>query len=298
MAALWWAARGKWGFPLLFAQQTLGAGTFVLLSKEERCWIKQAELLSSTKEQITEIRGDRAWASALSIEVVAWTQHRWKPCRPLLHLLTHANYPVVSTHKQMMPFCCHSSCEDHAQQPIMVNFFVCPYFRNFWAKTQVPIGFRVQHDHDSDVPVQHLAGLMPGWYSLWSVGSCWKLNRASLLCGLVNPEMVWAKFTAGIGWCWIKAACPCTALGILPACMVEGALLVAAASHRDIMEKEEKPLGAFLGMCIGSSAKQPKAGSCGSSVPKLLNKSSAVDGAQPSRALGLIPQLESAHVSD
>lgn len=80
--------------------------------------------------------------------------------------------------------------------------------------------------------------------------------------------------------------------------MVEGALLVAAASHRAIMEKEEKPLGAFFGMCFGSSAKQPKAQSCGSSVPKLLNKSTAVDVSQPSRALGLIPRLESAHVSD
>lgn len=80
--------------------------------------------------------------------------------------------------------------------------------------------------------------------------------------------------------------------------MVEGALFIAAASHRDITEKEEKPLGAFLGMCFGLSAKQPKAQSCGSPVPKLLNKSTAVDVPQPSKALGLIPWLESAHVSD
>lgn len=56
----------------------------------------------------------------------------------------------------------------------------------------------------------------------------------------------WAEPGAGS-----KQPVPGTALGNLPACMVKGVLLVAAASHRDIMEKQEKPLGAFLGVCFG-----------------------------------------------
>jgi len=55
--------------------------------------------------------------------------------------------------------------------------------------------------------------------------------------------------------------------------------------------RKQKTLGAFLGACFGSAAKQPKAQFRGSSDPKLLNKSMAVDGAQPSRELGPLPQL-------
>lgn len=36
---------------------------------------------------------------------------------------------------------------------------------------------------------------MSGWYSFWNVGSCWELNRASLLHGMVDPALIWAEFT-------------------------------------------------------------------------------------------------------
>lgn len=74
--------------------------------------------------------------------------------------------------------------------------------------------------------------------------------------------------------------------------MVEGVLLAAVASLRDTMEKKAKPPGYICGYEFDSAAKQPKAKSYGS------YKSTAEDGAQTSRALGLIPWLRSAHVSD
>lgn len=75
--------------------------------------------------------------------------------------------------------------------------------------------------------------------------------------------------------------------------MVEGALLLAAASHRDITEKEEKPLGAFFGNVlwfISKTTQSPILWFISPQIIKQLHSSgcvSALKSSGPDPAVGI-----------